>query len=70
MVCECLNEMEVVAFFDNKKITFHRDQSFTSDGTFMKNNSQKQHTFTCIFVLGDERVMFSTFTFTANMTFD
>ncbi len=55
VVCECLNEMEVVAFFDNKKITYHRDQSFTSDGKFMKNNCQKQHTFTCIFVLGDER---------------
>lgn len=54
VVSECLNEMEVVAFFDKKRITYHRDQSYTN-GKFMKNNSQQQHTFTCIFVLGDER---------------
>lgn len=52
-----LNEMEVVSFYDSKRITFHRDQSYSEHGEFMANNCQKQHTCTCIFVLGDDRVL-------------
>ena len=52
-----LNELEVISFYDSKKITYHRDQSYTAEGQFMANNCQKRHTCTCIFVLGDERVL-------------
>lgn len=52
-----LNELEVISFYDGKKITFHRDQTYTKEGKFCSNNCQKQHTCTCIFVLGDERVL-------------
>lgn len=52
-----LNELEVISFYDWKKITFHRDQSYTAEGKFCSNNCQKQHTCTCIFVVGDERVL-------------
>jgi hypothetical protein len=52
-----LNELEIVSFYSFKKITFHRDQSYNVKGEFMENNSQKQHTCTCIYVVGDERVL-------------
>ena len=52
-----LNELEVVSFYNSKKITFHRDQSYTKKGVFMENNCQKQHTCTCIYVIGDERIL-------------
>lgn len=52
-----LNELEVISFYDSKRITFHRDQSYSAKGEFMENNCQKQHTCTCIYVLGDERVL-------------
>lgn len=57
IVTSHLNELEVISFYDGKKITFHRDQTYTADGKFCSNNCQKQHTCTCIFVLGDERVL-------------
>jgi hypothetical protein len=52
-----LNELEIVSFYSFKKITFHRDQSYNVKGEFMENNSQKQHTCTCIYVVGDDRVL-------------
>ena len=52
-----LNQLEVISFYDWKKITFHRDQSYSADGQFCSNNCQKQHTCTCIFVVGDTRVL-------------
>ena len=53
-VSDCLNEVEIVSFYKDKRITFHRDQTY-KDGKFAEDNCQKQHTCTCIFVLGDPR---------------
>jgi hypothetical protein len=51
-----LNTLEVVVFYEQKKIVFHRDQCRDKNGRFLHNkNSQKYNTFTCILVVGDDR---------------
>ena len=50
-----LNELELISFYDNNRITYHRDQSYSKKGEFKSNNCQKRNTCTCILVLGDTR---------------
>jgi hypothetical protein len=51
-----LNNMEIVTYYDDKQIKYHRDQRYNRRGKFMKKeNAQKQHTVTCILVVGDDR---------------
>ena len=51
-----LNNMEIVTYYDDKQIKYHRDQRFNRNGEFLeKENAQKKHTVTCILVVGDDR---------------
>ena len=48
--------MELLGYFDEKGIRFHRDQRYNRSGDFLSHlNSQKKNTVTMILVVGDER---------------
>ena len=51
-----LNNMEIFTYYDDKHIKYHRDQRYGRTEKFAKKeNAQKQHTVTCILVVGDDR---------------
>lgn len=51
-----LNTCELICYYDDKRIRYHRDMTYTKNGDYnLKSNSQIESTAVCILVIGDTR---------------